>query len=126
MVIQSLGTGTRLGIANDVLYNLNSKGSNAFNDVTVGNNSVPCQAGSLDCGSNDFLTGYNAGTGYDLATGLGSVNITNLITAWPTATFTQSATAFQINGSTAPLTIVHGTSVNLSAQVTPDNATGLV
>ena len=30
------------------------------------------------------LTGYNAGTGYDLATGLGSVNITNLVngTLW--------------------------------------------
>ena len=126
MVIQSLGAGTRLGLANDVLYNLNAKGSNAFNDITVGNNSVPCAAESLNCGSNGFLTGYNAGAGYDLASGLGSINIANLIAAWPTAIFTPSTTALQINSSTAALTIVHGTTVTLSAQVSPNTATGTV
>ena len=126
MVIQSLGGNTRLGLANDVLYNLNAKGSNAFNDITVGNNSVPCAAGSPNCGTNGFLIGYNAGTGYDLASGLGSVNIANLITAWPTASFTPSSTAFQVNSSNAALTIVHGTAVTLAAQVTPNTATGTV
>ncbi len=42
-----------------------------FNDVTAGNNSVP--------GVNDGS--YPAGPGYDLATGLGSINITNLVDA---------------------------------------------
>ena len=128
LVIQSLPGNPRLGIANDVLYNLNAKGNTgAFNDVTVGNNSVPCSpVNSAGCGSNGFLTGYNAGTGYDLATGLGSINIAKLITAWPTATFTASQTAFQINGATAAINIVHGTAVNLQAQVTPNNATGVV
>jgi hypothetical protein len=29
------------------------------------------------------LSGYNAGTGYDLATGLGTVNVDNLVNQWP-------------------------------------------
>ncbi len=131
MVIQSLGANTRLGIANNVLYNLNAKGNtNAFNDVMVGNNSVPCTQGSPNCVAdslgNYFLTGYNAGTGYDLASGLGSVNITNLINAWPTATFAASNTAFQVNGATNPITVVHGTTVTLAAQVNQTNATGVI
>lgn len=41
-----------------------------FNDVTSGNNSVP------------NLAGFNAGAGYDLTTGLGSVNAANLAANW--------------------------------------------
>ncbi len=126
MVIQSLGGNTRLGLANDVLYNLQAKGSPAFNDITVGNNSVPCVAGSLNCGSNGFLAGYNAGTGYDLASGLGSVNITKLIAAWPTVVFNQSSTVLQVNNSSAALNVVHGTVVTLSTQVSPSTAIGTV
>jgi len=49
-----------------------------FNDVTVGSNSVPGEPGyGTSAGS------YQAGTGYDLASGLGSVNVTNLISQWP-------------------------------------------
>ncbi len=65
-----------------------------FYDVTVGDNTVACQAGSFDCYTNGASTlgigvsstslsalqpGFPATAGYDLATGLGSVNITNLI-----------------------------------------------
>lgn len=44
-----------------------------FNDVTVGNNSVPGQPGYGTASGT-----YQAGIGYDLATGLGSVNQGNL------------------------------------------------
>jgi subtilase family serine protease len=56
-----------------------------FNDVTVGTNAMPCVKGTPNCTvafSNDtigVLSGYNAGTGYDLATGLGSINVGNLL-----------------------------------------------
>ena len=66
-----------------------------FNDVTSGNNTVPCY-GTNDCyGStlNDygilstsdtkFLQAYPTKTGWDFATGLGSINVTNLVNAWP-------------------------------------------
>jgi hypothetical protein len=32
-----------------------------------------------------ILSGYNAGTGYDLATGLGSLNVANVVNNWPGA-----------------------------------------
>jgi subtilase family serine protease len=79
-------TNTRQGQANYVLYQLASgetlsqcngsytsglPSSNCiFNDVTIGTNTVP---GGV---------GYQAGTGYDLASGLGSVNATNLVNQW--------------------------------------------
>lgn len=81
-------TGGRLGNAVEELYALyNSKyGPTVFHDITTGNNSVPCKEGTPDCALNAagyyYLTGYNAGPGYDLATGLGSVNITNLVNDW--------------------------------------------
>ncbi|RRA47413.1 protease pro-enzyme activation domain-containing protein [Acidipila sp. EB88] len=126
-VIASLGTATRLGQANNVLYNLFNKGTGSvFNDITAGNNSVPCTAGSPNCGTNGFLDGYNANAGFDLASGLGSVNIANLVTAWPTATFTQTSTTLLANNSTAAVTIAHGSPLMLTSAVSPSTATGAV
>ena len=71
-----------------------------FNDVTVGTISAPCVFGvSPNCNrtnSSDpigILSGFNAGTGYDQATGLGSMNVANLVNAIaggvaPTGSFT--------------------------------------
>jgi subtilase family serine protease len=90
--------GSRLGQAAAVLYNLynGSHSSSIFHDVTVGNNSVPCKSGSSNCiyDSVDyyFENGYNAAAGYDLASGLGSVDVTQLITYWNTANGTATAT----------------------------------
>jgi subtilase family serine protease len=66
-----------------------------FNDVTTGNITVPCY-GTNDCyGStlNDYgilsksddklRQAYPAKTGWDFATGLGTINVTNLVNAWP-------------------------------------------
>jgi hypothetical protein len=119
LISQSQG-GARLGQANYVLYNLANQPSlysSAFHDVTTGNNSVYCTAGSPDCGSNLFETGYDAGAGYDLASGLGSVDVTQLAEDWTKAAFTATATALTINGSTAPVSITHGQSVTLNATV---------
>ncbi|GLQ48012.1 hypothetical protein GCM10007862_30630 [Dyella lipolytica] len=70
-----------------------------FNNVTVGNNDVPCAQGSNDCytgpsvetygvvsagGSAELAPAWNANSGYSLATGLGSVNVTNLVNALTT------------------------------------------
>jgi len=50
----------------------------AFHDITAGDNIVPCTVGTPDC-SNGSL-GYAAGPGYDLVTGLGSIDAYALIT----------------------------------------------
>ena len=127
LVIESLGANTRLGLANDVLYNLANNPTTygtVFHDITVGNNSVPCATGSPSCGSNNFLEGYNAGTGYDLATGLGSVDAAALITAWPTATFTPTSVSLSSNPTV--INVEHGSNVTLNTAVTPSTATGVV
>jgi hypothetical protein len=137
----------RQGNANPVLYKIaatsgqscnssteNLSGSTcAFNDVTKGNNSVPCAGSSLNCSSTTASTtgvlvsaaspttpAWTTAAGYDLATGLGSVNVTNLATQWPLAVgnFHATTTALTINGGTSTVTITHGTSVKAVATVT--------
>jgi subtilase family serine protease len=67
-------------------------GSCYFNDIDTGSNAMPCENGSPECTvlySQDaagILLGYSANTGYDLATGLGSLNVANVVNAWPMAT----------------------------------------
>jgi len=93
-------TGSRLGQAAVPLYNLfnSAAGGSVFHDITLGNNSVPCSlsASPNGCATNtanySFMTGFNAGPGYDLATGLGSVDITGLISNWQNAIGTGSTT----------------------------------
>jgi hypothetical protein len=70
-----------LGNINQKLYQFASTATTAFHDVTTGNNIVPCQSGSTGCpGSGQF--GFTAGTGYDLVTGLGSVDANELARAF--------------------------------------------
>ena len=74
--------GSSLGVANKNLYSLAASSStygSAFHDITSGGNQ--CTAGSTYC-SSAGASEYAAGTGYDEATGLGSVDLYNLLTAW--------------------------------------------
>ncbi len=126
LVSQSQG-GVRLGQANNVLYNLAAQSTlypSVFHDVTAGNNSVACGAGTPDCGSNSFLNGYNAGASYDAATGLGSIDATQLVANWTKATFTPTTTSLKINGGTTPISVTHGTSLDLAVTVAPGTARG--
>jgi subtilase family serine protease len=86
LVVQK--TGSWLGNINPTLYALGNKvayynptSSSVFHDVTSGSNAMPCASGSVECPSNLSL-GYSAGTGYDLATGWGSVDLNNLANDW--------------------------------------------
>src|SRR6185312_15527206 len=58
-------------------------GTCIFNDVTVGNNAVPGETGYGTASAK-----YQSTVGYDLATGLGSVNVTNLLNQWNSVAFT--------------------------------------
>ena len=76
---------TGQGVINSTLYTLAADSStyaSAFHDITSGGNE--CAAGSSYC-SNAGESEYFAGTGYDEASGLGSVDFYNLLTAWPTS-----------------------------------------
>ena len=64
-----------------------------FHDVTSGTNAMPCTASSSHDGTSDcdtsgggtigILTGYDTAPGYDLATGLGSMNVANFVAGMP-------------------------------------------
>lgn len=133
--------GVLQGQINNVLYKLAQVSGNSCNssnqtnpatanfcvfyDVTSGNNQVPCAGASPGCsstqsGTDGFTTGQIAGAGYDLVTGLGSVNATNLAAAWKNLTLAPSETTL----SASSTTFVHGTGVTLNGAVYPGSGTG--
>src|SRR6266481_1023563 len=108
-----------------------------FNDVTKGNIGVACVKGSTSnvdgttswcqgAGSTFGVTvasgsvAYGAGPQYDLATGLGSVNVTNLLAKW--STFARTATTTTVTSPTGGTP--SGTSFSATVTVTPAGATG--
>jgi subtilase family serine protease len=103
MALINQKAGSAQGNPNSVLYTLAAANSGDFHDITTGTISMPCSAGSPDCAvaaagdTYGILNGFDAGAGYDLATGLGSMNVANVANHWsaaaPTATFTLSASA---------------------------------
>jgi subtilase family serine protease len=114
---------SRIGNANPVIYGLaNSTYSTAvFHDITSGNNNSPCTAGSTNCASGGSI-GYSAGTGYDLATGWGSVDAYNLVSDWLLATPTGVGSTIGQNLSSTSVTasassVVAGNTVTLTATV---------
>jgi subtilase family serine protease len=75
-------TNSRQGNVNPTLYRLAGTNRTAFHDITQSGNQIQCRAGSPDCGAAGFI-GFAAAPGYDLATGLGSVDVGKLLQAWP-------------------------------------------
>jgi len=139
------------GLINPVLYALAAAGGHTctsaanpsssciFYDVADGStNSMPCATSSPNCltstggDSIGVLTGFTAGTGYDQATGLGSMNVANLVnapTVWNTATSTQGVdfTLSLTDPSTPPTIATAGGTATASVTVTADNGfTGVV
>jgi large repetitive protein len=116
----------RQGVANYVLYPLavsenfgncdSSSRTNptvaataacVFNDVTAGNNTV------------FGVTGFSATTGYDLASGLGSVDASNLVTNWTSvaANFHGSETTLATKPAAGSVSISHGQSITFDVSV---------
>ena len=76
-----------LGTINPTLYRLSQTNPNVFHDITTGSNIIPCNIYSPYCSAPTI--GYLATRGYDLATGLGSVDINAMVSNWaPQATGT--------------------------------------
>lgn len=124
LVVQK--TGAAQGNANPILYSMGQNqftgGTAVYHDTTSGDNSVP------------GVTGFIAGTGYDQATGWGSVDAANLVNLWnnnATPDFTlaaapasQSIVAGGTASYTATLTAVGGfaNTVTLSVSGLPTGA----
>ncbi|HEX7363453.1 MAG TPA: S53 family peptidase [Bryobacteraceae bacterium] len=101
-------SGGRQGDIDANLYSLASISTDVFHDITQGNNIVPCTQGSTNCPATaPMQIGYSAGPGYDLVTGLGSVDAYHLLLEWNARfTITPDPAALTVSpGSTASSTI---------------------
>lgn len=107
----------------DIVHGHDSSG----NLITPGNNSVSCTKGTPDCvapsnsaigilvyPSNSSTPAWNTSTGYDPASGLGSVNVTNMVNSWNSISFNSSGTKLTLS----PTTLTHGQSVTAGITVT--------
>jgi subtilase family serine protease len=110
-----------------------------FNDVTAGNIGVACLKGSTSavdnstnwCGGAGTVYGvtvvpgtntvaYAAGPGYDMATGLGSVNVANLLAKWSTVTRTATTTTVSSPSGGTP----SGSNFSATITVSPSVSAG--
>jgi hypothetical protein len=116
------------GVPGFALYQLASKQANAFHDVPSGSTiAMPCFKGTPNCTTSTttdnygVLSGYSTGTGYDLATGLGSVDAANLVNNWNKATFTATTTTLSLSTGAG---VTHGKAVPVTIDISPSVATG--
>jgi hypothetical protein len=121
-----------------------------FNDIDSGTNAMPCDYGAADGGilynasGNSYLvpqlsginspnctpatsgdtvaiqSGFSAGTGFDLATGLGSLNVANVVNAWVSTQGSTVATLTVVPSATA---ITTNQALTVNGAVTPPNGT---
>ena len=100
-----------------------------FHDVTKGTISQPCLKGSPNCivavstDANGILAGCDAGPGFDLATGLGTPNVENLVNNFSTAPAV-AAPDFSLSMANCTSTVVipsPGGSGNFTAVITQTN-----
>ena len=112
-----------------------------FNDIDKGTNAMACDYSaytitpSPNCSpihSGDYvgvLPGYSAGTGYDAATGLGSLNVANVVNAWPktigagTALVTVAPTPNPVDSSVALSVTVSASGAPAGGPVPTGNVT---
>jgi subtilase family serine protease len=79
-------TGSRQGNINPALYALSAANVGAFHDITTGDNMVPCDRTTVDCPTSGTAQyGFSAGPGFDLVTGLGSLDAAALVNNWSSA-----------------------------------------
>jgi subtilase family serine protease len=122
LLVQKYGN---LGSINPLLYSLASNPTtyaSVFHDIVVGNNIQPCVYESPNCvgGSSTTagnLSGYSTQTGYDLVTGLGSVNGGALMTAIEPPRVISVSTSSASAGSSATTITITGANFSGSSEV---------
>ena len=99
--------------------------------------SVPCKGATPNCSAavasatgvlvdpaHTTVEAWTAGAGYDLATGLGSLNVNNLATSWTSVSTVPTTTTFSLTPTTG---ITHGQNENvaITVNVKPTSGTGI-
>jgi subtilase family serine protease len=99
-----------------------------FYDVTQGDMDVNCTGlnncydpsgtnGVLSTSNTAYQPAYTTGTGWDFATGLGTVNAFNLVNAWPVTT----SPSFTLSAAPNSLSIAQGANGTSTITITPKN-----
>ncbi len=115
LVANGLQKTAGLGNINPRLYAL-ATSPGVFHDITVGNNIVNGCSGVRNCTAGSV--GYSAAPAYDQASGLGSIDLYNLATAWA-QTSTVSKTGATLTLTSGGITFLSTASVTLTATVVP-------
>lgn len=110
-------TNATQGNVNPTLYALAASSPSIFHDITSGDNRVPCTTGTTDCTTGSI--GFSAGTGYDQATGLGTVDVGALLASWPSSN--TAVEDFTVSSSSTALSISRGGSSTAVLTVAPVN-----
>jgi hypothetical protein len=127
LLVQANG---RQGNINTKLYSLAANATTyaeVFHDITSGNSIVPCSFGTTGCVGGEV--GYPATTGYDMATGLGSINgcaLNNAVEGLTSGVAVSALTPWRATVSASPTSLPFGSAVTLTAMVCPGNASGQV
>jgi uncharacterized protein (TIGR03437 family) len=109
-----------LGNINSKLYALFTSTPGAFHDVTSGNNIVVASSCVGRQCTTTTSAGYNAGSGYDQVTGLGSLDVYAFIMAWrPGGALSKSTPNLMVAAS--PITLTTAGTTVLTATVTNAN-----
>ncbi|MGO8719103.1 MAG: protease pro-enzyme activation domain-containing protein [Acidobacteriaceae bacterium] len=123
---QQAGNTGGIGNANPILYQIAQETPAAFHDVTTGGNAVVCIAGSKNCNGNTggygVMSCCSAGTGYDMATGLGSVDAAALAAVWPRLTAVNGD--FSLLLKPATVTVNPGGTATTELVLSPSGAGG--
>jgi len=115
------------GQANFTLYPLAVQHPTVFHDITTGSNIVPCNAGTPNCALSNasdntkgyYIFGFPAAPGYDMATGLGTVDANLLVQNWNSLTFKSTSTTLSLDQTT----FTHGSPVKISVGVSGSGGT---
>jgi len=154
MALVNQKMGAAQGNANVAFYALAAKDNRAncnamtvaggntcnFYDITTDNNAVPCDAGTPNCvihhtgDTIGILSGNSSTTGFDLTTGLGSVNANNLVNNWasvvggtPAVTLTPTTLTFastNVGVTTAAQVVTVKNSGTAALTLTSETITG--
>jgi len=125
IINQARGYTNGQGNINSTLYTLASNPTtyaSAFHDIAAGGNQ--CLAGTGYCTATG-ASEYPATVGYDEASGLGSVDLFNLLTAWPASTGGGSGLTRTIT-TVAPASLSPALGANDTITITVASASGLV
>ncbi|HSC46372.1 MAG TPA: Ig-like domain repeat protein [Candidatus Acidoferrum sp.] len=101
---------------------------------SVGTNSVPCRGGTPNCSaagasvvgvlvdpSHTTTEAWTDAAGYDMASGLGTLNVNNLAAQWNSASTIGTATTLSLSPTTG---ITHGAAENVTVTVSVNPKTG--